>query len=603
MNTKKRFTKRIIALFLALTLFAGVNIPALHSKASVWYSCLKGSDAGDSNASFTAVNGGIIKNMAKEYTAGNLFDNIIFQLYYAQKPCLYIGTTDIFMINFEKLNMKRPMIEIIGRGNDFCNIDSSRSDQNDDASLGFFLTDTEIGDTLFTGSVSSIINRDNVFSNLWDTCQTNDDAYYAADESVVKKYQNALSKPTLWEIRLVDADAASHNDCYYFYVADPGLCGASSPYCMSTSADSPEPTETPSNIEGGGSGSSSESTEESTETVEDLLSVPSIYYMVHRQTYGWEDEWKQDGQTSGTMGESKRLEGIIIRLNTELDLGVEYRTHIQTYGWETSWKKNGAMSGTSGESKRLEAIQIRLTGDDASDYHIWYRVHAQNYGWLGWARDGAPSGTAGQGKRLEAIEIMILPQDKVPTSGIYGGTSFIDVAQNPTLSASDCMVQYMTHVQSYGDQAYVGDGSVSGTFGESKRLEGIRIKINKDNAGIGSISGGIEYSTHVQTYGWLADSHDGEFNGTYGESKRLEAIRIRLTGDLQKNFDVYYRVHAQTYGWLGWAKNGAPAGTSGLSKRLEAIQIVVVPKGTDAPNPLPADPPTPAYLNESDVEG
>ena len=71
--------------------------------------------------------------------------------------------------------------------------------------------------------------------------------------------------------------------------------------------------------------------------------------------------------------------------------------------------------------------------------------------------------------------------------------------------------------------------------------------------------------------------------GTSGKAKRLEAIQIRLTGELAEKYDVYYRVHAQSYGWLAWAKNGESAGTEGLAKRLEAIQIVLVPKSGPAP--------------------
>mgnify|MGYP000113939240 CR=1 FL=1 len=100
----------------------------------------------------------------------------------------------------------------------------------------------------------------------------------------------------------------------------------------------------------------------------------------------------------------------------------------------------------------------------------------------------------------------------------------------------------------------------------------------------------IRYTTHVQTYGWqgmkqskLLGGVDGDMSGTSGEAKRLEAIRIALTGEMAEHYDVYYRVHAQTYGWLAWTKNGEAAGTAGLSKRLEGIQIVLVPKGGAAP--------------------
>ena len=66
--------------------------------------------------------------------------------------------------------------------------------------------------------------------------------------------------------------------------------------------------------------------------------------------------------------------------------------------------------------------------------------------------------------------------------------------------------------------------------------------------------------------------------GTSGQAKRLEAIKIKLTGEMAEKFDVYYRVHSQTYGWLDWACNGEASGTSGLAKRLEAIEIVLVEK-------------------------
>jgi len=76
---------------------------------------------------------------------------------------------------------------------------------------------------------------------------------------------------------------------------------------------------------------------------------------------------------------------------------------------------------------------------------------------------------------------------------------------------------------------------------------------------------------------------DGAQAGITGQSKRMEAIEIALTGTMASRYDVYYRVHVQTYGWLDWAKNGEMAGTSGLSKRMEAIQVVLVPKGGNAP--------------------
>ncbi len=136
---------------------------------------------------------------------------------------------------------------------------------------------------------------------------------------------------------------------------------------------------------------------------------PDVKYKVHRQTFGDEPTFRKNGATSGTTGQSKRLEAIWIALGNRPATGsILYRTHIQTYGWEKKWAKDGAKSGTSGKSKRLEAIQIKLTGDMQKQYDVYYRVHAQHFGWMGWAKNGASAGTAGYSYRLEAIQIRLV---------------------------------------------------------------------------------------------------------------------------------------------------------------------------------------------------
>lgn len=288
---------------------------------------------------------------------------------------------------------------------------------------------------------------------------------------------------------------------------------------------------------------------------------PSVTYQTHVQDYGWQ-EWKNDGEMSGTYGQSKRLEGINIKLQN-LSGSVEYQTHVQDIGWQ-GWKSNGAMAGTSGQSKRLEAIKIKLSGDAANKYDIYYRVHAQDYGWLGWAKNGESAGSEGYSKRLEGIEIKLVKKG----GAAPGSTSRPFVCKT---------INYQTHVQNIGWQAEKADGEVSGTSGQSLRLEAIKIKLGS------SIDGGLTYATHVQDIGWQSFVSNGQLSGTSGQSKRLEAIKINLTGNAANQYDIYYRVHAQNFGWLGWSKNGQSAGTAGYSYRLEAIQIVLVPKGGNAP--------------------
>jgi uncharacterized protein YjdB len=133
----------------------------------------------------------------------------------------------------------------------------------------------------------------------------------------------------------------------------------------------------------------------------------SVLYQSHVQNVGWQD-WRSNGDSSGTSGQSLRLEAMRMQLNG-IDGGIEYKTHVQNIGW-MDWVSNGQLSGTEGRSLRLEGIQIRLTGQAANDYDIYYRVHAQNFGWMGWAKNGEAAGTAGFSYRLEAIQIKLVPK-------------------------------------------------------------------------------------------------------------------------------------------------------------------------------------------------
>lgn len=89
---------------------------------------------------------------------------------------------------------------------------------------------------------------------------------------------------------------------------------------------------------------------------------------------------------------------------------------------------------------------------------------------------------------------------------------------------------------------------------------------------------GISYSTHIQDKGWTSESSNGNASGTIGQSKRLEAVKIRLTGDIAKQYSVYYRVDVQNVGWTNFVKDNEIAGTSGLAWRLEAVEIRLVKK-------------------------
>ena len=119
---------------------------------------------------------------------------------------------------------------------------------------------------------------------------------------------------------------------------------------------------------------------------------------------------------------------------------------------------------------------------------------------------------------------------------------------------------------------------MAGTVGHGLQVEALNVKLmSKEDLG-------LIYSAHVQDYGWMNNSFNGETSGTTGQSKRIEAVMMKLTGSAASKYDIYYRVHSQNIGWLGWAKNGQPSGTAGLSYRVETVQIEVIPKGDEAPS-------------------
>lgn len=269
----------------------------------------------------------------------------------------------------------------------------------------------------------------------------------------------------------------------------------------------------------------------------------------------------------GTTKQGLRLEDLRLSFPTNDNIGVQFSSYVESKGW-TGWIPEGLDSGNAGKGLQMEALKIQLTGVNAKDFDVLYRVHSQSYGWSGWTKNGLPAGHEGYGKRIEAVEVKI---------AWAGEIAVTDQAHSHRVYTTPHVV-YSTHVQSYGWLGTVQDGVESGTTGESKRLEGIRILLNDQ-----PFNGQISYQTHVQTHGWVSTVYDGAISGTTGEAKRLEAIKINLSGDMAANFDVYYRTHIQTYGWTGWAKNGTPSGSEGLAKRLESIQVVLVKKGGPAP--------------------
>ena len=141
-------------------------------------------------------------------------------------------------------------------------------------------------------------------------------------------------------------------------------------------------------------------------------------------------------------------------------------------------------------------------------------------------------------------------------------------------------IQYEAHVSNIGWMSSKRDGSTAGTTGQSKSVEDLKVSILNPVE-----DGSVQINANVSGIGWQGwDTPSASEGGTTGQGRAVEAVRLRLTGSLAKDYDVYYRVHASNIGWMAWAKDGGEAGTAGMSCSLEAVQIKLIKKGASHPD-------------------
>lgn len=123
-------------------------------------------------------------------------------------------------------------------------------------------------------------------------------------------------------------------------------------------------------------------------------------------------------------------------------------------------------------------------------------------------------------------------------------------------------VSYQGHLRQTGWANWQCDGAMIGSIGQSRRIEAIRIKPVKH----------MDVTVHIKDDGdkTYKNITKDTIIGTTGQNKRLEALKIE-SGDT-----VYlYRVHQRDLGWSAWCVNGQWAGQKGKSKQIEAIEIKV----------------------------
>lgn len=146
---------------------------------------------------------------------------------------------------------------------------------------------------------------------------------------------------------------------------------------------------------------------------------------------------------------------------------------------------------------------------------ISYRAHCQTYGWLPAVKNGQIAGTVGQSKRLEAIKI-------APPDGLELEVEIHMQDKGWKKYTGIKRIVRNGHVLSSGTESSDND-PIMGSVGQSRRLEAIRIRATKNTTGKK-----LKYQAHVQNIGWQKAVGEGEIAGTTGKALRMEALKIWL---------------------------------------------------------------------------
>ena len=162
-------------------------------------------------------------------------------------------------------------------------------------------------------------------------------------------------------------------------------------------------------------------------------------------------------------------------------------------------------------------------------------------------------------------------------------------------AAAPVSLSYSAHVSNIGWMGAVAGGEVAGTTGRGLPLEALRLVLSDASTGEPLGADAISVEAHVSNVGWQPAVGNGGTAGTTGQARAVEALRVRLSGELAARYTVWYRVHSAEFGWLGWACDGADAGSAGYGRAVQAVQVAVLPKG----DPAPGDTTSP-FKNRSD---
>ena len=164
------------------------------------------------------------------------------------------------------------------------------------------------------------------------------------------------------------------------------------------------------------------------------------------------------------------------------------------------------------------------------------------------------------------------------------------------LGLATCACTYGTDVQAQVDGfGAVYSGHFDNTIGWSNWISdnhvlsyknvfptAIKISLEKQPEGM---SGTVQYQINSSGSGWLEWAEAGAETGFPGSGAPIEALKVRLNGELEAKYDIYTRVY-QSGTWTDWVKNGETAGTDGVGTHIDAVRVAIMPKDGTVPEEI-----------------
>ena len=143
-------------------------------------------------------------------------------------------------------------------------------------------------------------------------------------------------------------------------------------------------------------------------------------------------------------------------------------------------------------------------------------------------------------------------------------------------SAGGASISYRAHVAGGSWAGWKSADAQVGSGQDANKIDALSLKVN------GSLSGGVQYQVYIKKKGWQSVRSNGAAAGKVSPKYNVEAVRIALTGEVSKYYDVSYSVKRQGVAWSSYARNGAVAGAAGKGRAITAVKVKLEAKESAA---------------------